>query len=289
VALPGLSRELAGDGEQPLARCPLALSHLRPQRGCSPSVRSLHPGATLVCVLREAGAMTRSKAAVLFDLGSVLVDSRSAITGGINHALLEHGLAARPVESLLRYIGPPFAHAFGELTGQPAESKLVSSCVATYRRRYATASLQETAVVPGIADALAELPDGWRLAVTTSKPHAFAEPLLETLSLHHHFTAVCGPDRGARSEPKAHTIAAALRALGDPPAAVMVGDRSFDIVGAHACGIPTVGVSWGIGERTELEGAGAQMIIDAPCDLRPALELLLQVAPEAAWTSPPQS
>ena len=38
----------------------------------------------------------------------------------------------------------------------------------------------------------------------------------------------------------------------------MVGDRSFDVIGAHANGIPCIGVTWGIGSREELEQAGAR-------------------------------
>lgn len=49
---------------------------------------------------------------VLFDLDGVLVDSRAAITGCINHALVEHEFAARPPESLHRFIGPSLADAF---------------------------------------------------------------------------------------------------------------------------------------------------------------------------------
>jgi phosphoglycolate phosphatase len=216
-----------------------------------------------------------SEPAVLFDLDGVLVDSRVPITGCLNHALAEHGLPRRSPEALQRFIGPPLASAFVELTGDPPDSPLVTSCVAAYHSRYATASLRETTVIPGVPDVLAPLAREFRLAVATSKTLVFAEPLLEALGLRHFFTAVAGPGMPARSEDKAQTIANALSALGAPARGVMVGDRSFDIVGARAHALPTVGVTWGIGSREELEAAGADAVIDKPTQLPGAVIGLL--------------
>jgi phosphoglycolate phosphatase len=216
---------------------------------------------------------------VLFDLDGVLVDSRAAISGCINHALVEHKLPARPREALHRFIGPSLADAFAELTKHPAESAVVASCLDSYRARYVEASLRETIVTPGIEVALSELAQRYRLAVATSKPLAFAEPLLSALGLWPFFTAVAGPDLSVQGESKADTIAAALVMLGDPRRAVMVGDRSHDIVGARAHELPSVGVTWGIGSADELNEAGASCIVETPADLPASVRRLLQEQP----------
>ena len=44
----------------------------------------------------------------------------------------------------------------------------------------------------------------------------------------------------------------------------MVGDRCYDIVGAHANGVRAVGVLWGYGTREELTQAGADVLIKHP-------------------------
>lgn len=212
---------------------------------------------------------------VLFDLDGVLVDSRAAITGCINHALVEHEFAARPPESLHRFIGPSLADAFAELTDHPSESAVVASCLASYRGRYAEASLQETVVTPGIEIALGDLSQRYRLAVATSKPLAFAQPLLSTLGLRPFFTAVAGPDLSLQGESKTATVATALRMLGHPKRAVMVGDRSHDIVGAQSNSLPSVGVTWGIGSIKELRDAGADSIVVAPAELSESVRRLL--------------
>ena len=44
----------------------------------------------------------------------------------------------------------------------------------------------------------------------------------------------------------------------------MVGDRSHDIIGAKKCGLHSIGVLYGYGNREELEASGAERIADTP-------------------------
>jgi phosphoglycolate phosphatase len=209
---------------------------------------------------------------VIFDLDGVLVDSRAAIGGAMNHALAANGFARRPVAELHRFIGPPLALAFAELTGHPLHSDAVVACVASYRERYAISSLTETEVFAGIPEALEELSREHRLAVATSKARHLAEPLLEALGLRERFDVIAGPGLDVHVEDKATTVRAALEALGAPHA-VMVGDRSFDVVGAQANGVAAIGVTWGIGTADEL--ADADAMVDEPAQLPAAVANVL--------------
>jgi phosphoglycolate phosphatase len=47
----------------------------------------------------------------------------------------------------------------------------------------------------------------------------------------------------------------------------MVGDRLFDIDGAHESGIKCCAVLWGYGNRDELEKHKADFIIEVPKDI----------------------
>ncbi|MGB3769066.1 MAG: HAD hydrolase-like protein, partial [Phormidesmis sp.] len=49
--------------------------------------------------------------------------------------------------------------------------------------------------------------------------------------------------------------------------AIMVGDRSYDILGAAANNVVAVGVLWGYGSKAELIQAGAQAILAKPNEL----------------------
>jgi phosphoglycolate phosphatase len=210
---------------------------------------------------------------VIFDLDGVLVDSRAVFLSCMNYAFDKLGLPQRVPEELLPYIGPPFAYGFGELLGVPPDAPIVAACIDGYRERYETASLTETTVEPGIPEALAAL-HGHRLAVATSKPRAFAVPILEAMGLLAHFEVVAGPELTARAEGKTETLGRALQQLG-PTRAVMVGDRSFDILAARAHGLPSIGVTWGIGTQAELEDAGADRLIATPKELAETASVLL--------------
>mgnify|MGYP001174108172 CR=1 FL=1 len=209
--------------------------------------------------------------AVLFDLDGVLVDSRAAFLNSMELALAQLDLAPRPREELLPCIGPPLKLGFSQLLQTDTDDPRVDALIAAYRHHYATISLTDTTVAPGVPEALRAL-DGPK-AVATSKPHHFAEPLLRALELREHFAVVAGPELDAQAETKAQTITRALTGLGAAHA-VMIGDRSFDVVGAHANGIPCVGVTWGIGSRAELEQAGADAIVEHPDQLAAAIRVL---------------
>jgi phosphoglycolate phosphatase len=209
-----------------------------------------------------------SATAVVFDLDGVIVDSRRAFAGSVNHALAEHGLPARQAAELHRFIGPPLHGTFRELAGE-----LADACVASYREHYARTSARETVVFEGMREALEHLGARVPLAVATSKPAALAEPLLEALGLRGHFAVLAGPSLEAEAEGKTVTLGRALAALRGGSSPVMVGDRLYDVVAAHDHGLAAVGVTWGIGDEAELLTAGADLIVRAPHELPAALGL----------------
>jgi phosphoglycolate phosphatase len=207
-------------------------------------------------------------ACLLFDLDGVIADSRLAITRSINHALVAHGLPAQPEAGLVGYIGPPLLHAFQDLLARlGADAALAEPCIAAYRERYETACRVETLPYPGVARVVEQLAGRMPLAVATSKPVAFAEPILEELGLRGSFRAVVGPTLDPRSESKARTVARALAALGHPGPAAIVGDREHDVAAGRANALVTIGVTWGFGSRRELVESGADHVVDHPDQL----------------------
>ena len=165
----------------------------------------------------------------------------------INGALREHGFATRSAAELARFIGPPTTSAFAELTGAPegSESSQPSSPPTTRSSPACTSSGRE--LVDGIAEVLRGL--AIPLALATAKERRFVGPLLERFGLR--FDFVSAPEL---AEPKAETVARALRALGAPDA-VVVGDPFYDIDAARANGLRVIAVTWGIGDDRRAAGA----------------------------------
>ena len=202
----------------------------------------------------------------------MLADSRVAITSCMNHALAACGREPVPPESLYPLIGPSLAYGFSSLLGVDPDDPLVVSCIASYRAVYAEVSLRDTPTYPGVPEALAAIAGGddARLAVATSKPYAFAEPLIAALGFAGVFEAIFAPEMDLHVESKTTTVGRALEALG-VDAGTMVGDRHVDMAAARAHGLRGVGVTWGFGTPQELRSAGADVLVAAPADLPAAI------------------
>ena len=220
--------------------------------------------------------MGASARVVYFDLDGVLVDSRPGIVACVAHVLRELAGAEIGARRIERIIGPPLQVGFAELLAEIGRLGAdTGPYVARYRELYtAVATNGGTALQPGIVAMLADLAPQATLAVATSKPLRFAEPILQTLGIRPLFTVVAAPEPHTDGESKTETLRRAIAlTTGDETdvRAWMIGDRSHDIVAAHACGVTAVGATWGFGSEAELRDAGADIVVRAPAELVPAL------------------
>ena len=204
----------------------------------------------------------------LFDLDGTLIDSAPGIHASIDHALAALGRPPLPVAQLPHWIGPPLRQSFAAVCADAAE---VERAVDAYRAHYAAHGWAEHRVYPGIPELLRQLAaQGARLALVTSKVERYARQIVQAASWGQGFDAVYGAGAASAHSEKAAQIARALQDFAVPArAAVMVGDRSYDIAGARANGVRGIGVLWGYGAREELAGAGADTLAARPADLCP--------------------
>ncbi len=210
--------------------------------------------------------MTNSQALVLFDLDGTLVDPAGAITGGIGAALREHGLPVPDPRVLSSMVGPALVSSLRSIARVPEH--LIDPVMAAYRAGYRSIGMAQSRPYPGIVDCVRALrADGARVAVATQKPEWLAEELLSAQGMIGLFDSVHGAprdERAAAALPGKKTIIAAALAehAGHYGSAVMVGDRSHDVLGAADNGLSCVGVSWGFAAPGELEEAGAVAVAD---------------------------
>lgn len=205
------------------------------------------------------------KKTILFDLDGTLTDSGEGI---INCAILalEHFQLPIPDRQTLRvFVGPPLHETFIKF-GVPADK--AEEAVAVYRSRYVPIGMFENAPYPGIRELLATLKEqGHTLYVATSKPEWMAEEILKKFELDGYFDRICGATMDTSRTEKSQVIAYLLSLTGSAENAVMVGDTKFDVIGAAAHNIPTVGVSWGYGTVEDMQQAGAACIADTMDEL----------------------
>ena len=204
---------------------------------------------------------------ILFDLDGTLTDSGLGITRAVQYALGQMGYDVPPRESLFSFIGPPLHKSFRRRCGIGEEEAV--EMVRQFRVYYnEMGGILENEVYPGIRELLRDLKQaGKRLMVATSKPQAAAELVMHHFGLDEFIPEIIGGTDDPRRNTKGKVIAWALREYGvDPSTAVMVGDREHDIQGAAENGIPAIGITWGYGDRAELEGAGAAAVCDTPAE-----------------------
>lgn len=199
---------------------------------------------------------------ILFDLDGTLSDPMVGICSAVQHALRHFGIEVADIRTLTPFIGPPLEQSFRELYGL-APSQMAEAHQA-YNEYYLERGMYENVPYNGMADLLARLRQaGKHLYVATSKPEPLARRILEHFALIDYFDFVGGdtPDwqRSAKEQVIRHVLAS-CPAL-DPAQAVMVGDRRYDIIGAHANGLAAIGVLYGYGSREELADAGADCIV----------------------------
>ena len=214
----------------------------------------------------------RQLTCVLLDLDGTLIDSKPGIVASFAAALVELGHRPDPSFDLTFVIGPVLTDVMGEVLAHYGDAR-VDEAVAAYRRHYGEVGLFDVAPYDGIAALLASLKAaGLRLFLATSKRTAFAVRILDHLGMSDRFDGIYGSEPDGSRDGKPELIAAILRRETiRADEAIMVGDRRYDIAGAHANDLRAVGVLWGYGARQELEEAGADLLVAAPADLQAAL------------------
>lgn len=156
----------------------------------------------------------------------------------------------------------------GELSEVRRAEDRVEEAIAVFRGRYLTVGKFENVPYPGIEPLLRTLKEqGHRLYVATSKPESTAVEILNKFELSQYFTRICGASMDSGRDSKEAVIAYLLELEGRTQKTVMVGDTAFDVIGAAAHKIPTIGVSWGYGDVDEMLEAGACAIADTPEEL----------------------
>lgn len=198
---------------------------------------------------------------LLFDLDGTLVDTAEGVLKSVVYALDAYGIDVEDIQTLTPFMGPPLSYSFRTFYGfSGAEAQ---RAVEIYRQRYDAEGQFECHLFPGIPELLAHLREqGQRLCVATSKLEKYAVTMLDRLGIAGYFDEIVGSDPAETLATKSDVIEEVLRRIHatDRSRALMIGDRKYDILGAKASGIDSLGVYLGYAEPNEMEDAGATYI-----------------------------
>lgn len=205
---------------------------------------------------------------LFFDLDGTLTDPMLGITRAAQSALHRFGIEVPDPRALTHFIGPPLRETF--MTCYGLDATQAEQAVAAFRAYYTPQGIFENTPYAGIVELLRDTQEaGLANVMATSKPEVFARRIADRFGFTERFTFIGGSTLDDTRTSKQAVIRHALETLGIGAAqAVMIGDRRYDIEGARAEGLASIGVLWGYGSQQELEAAGPDLLAPTVDDLR---------------------
>ncbi len=203
-----------------------------------------------------------------FDLDGTLCNTGEGVINGFVFALNKLGITVEDKSSLRKIMGPPLDYSLRIFYG--LNDSQVETAVKSYRDYYSKIGMYEFVPYDGIEELLINLKkNSKKLFVATSKPIFFAKKVLERCGFDKYFDGIYGSEFDGTRAKKTEVLQYAVKESGisDLSEGVMIGDRYFDIDGAKAVGLESVGVLFGYGTKEEFEEHGADRIVEKPSEI----------------------
>lgn len=223
---------------------------------------------------------TGARGAVVFDLDGTLADTLQDLADATNAALTACGYPPCPLAAYNRMVGNGARKLIERALGAACTPEAAARVHAAFAALYERGCLRATHPYPGMEQTVRALAEaGLCLLVVTNKPEQQARKIVGHF-FPGRFAAVYGGKDGRAPKPDPTATRAALAGVGAAPSrALFVGDSDVDVRTAHAAGLRCAGAVWGFRGREELQRAGADILLDRPEDLLPAVRAF-----QAIWS-----
>ncbi len=202
---------------------------------------------------------------ILVDFDGTICNSAEGVLKSVEYALENLGVRLDVSYSELSamFLGPPLSLPYGEIFNGDEEK--ISLAIKYFRERYNTLGVFENELYDGVAECMRRLSEkGIRVCIASSKPDVFIKSILERNNALDCFEKIFSPGLDGEKLSKLDVVNKALEYIQsvDPnPRVYMVGDRKYDVEGAHLAGIECIGVEWGYAQENELREYGAEYIV----------------------------
>lgn len=206
------------------------------------------------------------KYAAIFDLDGTLIDTPNAIVAMMQRALEAMGAAPADEKVVRSMIGLPLEAGAARVLGLDVDHKDTLRLVDLYRQQFLNwlVPMSRELLFTGVEEGLVQLQrDGALLAIATSKYRKSAELVLRSAGIWHLFSAVAGSDDVTNPKPDKEMAEHVAATLGcHPQDCIMIGDTVHDLHMGRSAGMRTIGVSYGVGNRSDLSSAASVDVAD---------------------------
>ncbi len=203
----------------------------------------------------------------LFDFDGTLCNTNEGVVKSVLYALDKMGVENTLGEDELktRFIGPPLTQSFPYYFADDADS--VALAIKHFRDRYNSIGVRENSLFDGIRQMLEVLTQrGRKMYICSSKPKRFIMQILAEHDIGKYFENVYSPNLDEDNLTKYDVIMLAkneIERMDASPQIYMIGDRKYDVQGAHKASLACIGVRWGCAEPDEFEACGTDVIVDS--------------------------
>ena len=215
------------------------------------------------------------KKLLIFDLDGTLINSALDLAKAVNYMLEQLARKTFVEEVIHGWVGN------GALTlvkrallgkrelDNTLDDSYVDKALQIFLDYYETHLCEATIPYPHVVSTLESLKDqGYILAIITNKPYPFVPPILENLAMDGLFSLLLGGDSLAEKKPHPLPLLYTCEKLGMAiENTVMIGDSKNDILAANACGMDSVGVTYGYNYGEDIGVHNPTVIIDDFNDL----------------------
>lgn len=204
----------------------------------------------------------KNKKYLLFDLDGTVTNSAPGIIDSAVYAIKKMGFDVPPMSVLKSFVGPPLRYSFTHYVGMTEAQ--AEEAIAIYRENYAAGGIYNNSLYDGAKEFLEQAKQAGKvLLLATSKPEKSVYVVLDYLGIRQYFDHVSAAGFTPELDSKTLIVGRALAMCGaEKSDCVMIGDRLYDVEGARNNGLECIGILNGSGLQSELEEAGADLIVD---------------------------
>ena len=194
-----------------------------------------------------------NKKVIIFDLDGTLIDSSPDLALAINHMLSTIKKETFSLNEIHHWVGNGAQTLVKRALSGSAQiasnidEKEFEDALDIFLKFYAKNLAVQTITYPHVLSTLAKLKiHGYKLVIVTNKPFDFVEPILKALKLEEYFEFHLGGDSLKEKKPNPAPLLYVCEKLNvTVDECVMIGDSKNDILAAQACGMKSIGLTYG--------------------------------------------
>ncbi len=208
---------------------------------------------------------------IIFDLDGTLLNTLEDLMISTNYALTEFDFPTHSLEDIRKFVGNGVKKLIERAVPPDCSQEVMERCLEVFKEHYSKNMYNHTKPYDSILEILKKLHDkGLKIGVVSNKFDSAVKELCKKYFSNLVDIAI-GQSDDVPKKPAPNGVFKAMKELcAETALTIYVGDSEVDVQTAKNSNLPCIGVLWGFRNRKDL--AGADYIIDNPCDILKIVE-----------------